>query len=522
MTIARSISILTALFFCVAAPLAADQPPTASEMARTIDQRFEAIWRHETLEPAQPCDASVFVRRATLDLAGRIPTAVEARQFAQTDSDEHRRELVELLSKNAANDGKLAATLRKIWFPQTDVAPYQYLSIDTERWIARQLRDRRPLNEIASMLIAVSDGDQPSNQANAAPNNHPPRTFIAANDHRPDRMADNAAGAFLGVDLSCAQCHDHPFGSWTQDQFWQTAAFFQRTPPALNQKLDLAAISIEIPDGDRQATAALFTGEMVPAEIIARSSTGRTAFANWVGDPNNPYFAKHTVNQFWEAYFGRPLVASVYSDSEDEAQLASLLSEIASAFKARQFDASWLVRAMLQTQAYQASSVTEHVSRPEVANRFFALAAIRGLSGEQLFDSLLTAAGRPLIREDIGDLIRINERKEFREIFQMANASQPQRSVTQTLKLMNGRFTEQLYSEHENATISALANAPFMSEDECITTLFQATLARSPSAAELTQLRKAQLHVNDQATRANRYRNVFWLLINTIEFNTNH
>ncbi|MCR9116962.1 MAG: DUF1553 domain-containing protein, partial [bacterium] len=264
------------------------------------------------------------------------------------------------------------------------------------------------------------------------------------------------------------------------------------------------------------------TGEMVPAEIIARSSTGRTAFANWVGDPNNPYFAKHTVNQFWEAYFGRPLVASVYSDSEDEAQLASLLSEIASAFKARQFDASWLVRAILQTQAYQASSVTEHVSRPEVANRFFALAAIRGLSGEQLFDSLLTAAGRPLIREDIDDLIRINERKEFREIFQMANASQPQRSVTQTLKLMNGRFTEQLYSEHENATISALANAPFMSEDECITTLFQATLARSPSAAELTQLKEANLYVNDQATRAYRYRNVFWLLINTIEFNTNH
>jgi len=509
-------------------------PPSASDMARTIDQRLEAVWQLEKVAPARQCSAAAFVRRVSLDLAGRIPTAVEARRFARSDSQARRQQLVKQLAQNAASDIKLAETLRKIWFPQTDVVPYRYLAADTTRWIARQLRLRRPLNEIARALIAVPEGGTDfstgvamTGSAQAAieaarRRQRPPRTFIAANDHRPDRMADNAVGHFLGVDLSCAQCHDHPFGSWTQDQFWQTAAFFKRSKPSPGEKLQLQTLSIAVPGGRRQASAALFTGKDLDAGIVAQATNGRAAFASWISDPRNPYFARHTVNQLWETYFGRPLVTSLYDYSPEEAALASLLDEIAAALIEHQFSSSWLVRTMLQTRAYQASSVTTDITQPEVAQRYFALATVRGLSGKQLFDSLLTAAGKPLVREDIDSPLLVHQRQQFDSEFQMAKVSQPQRSVTQTLKLMNGRLAQQLQSGAENATVTALAGATFIAEDDCITTIFQAALARAPTADELKQLRAAGLHRDDLASRAERYRVVFWLLTNTVEFSTNH
>ncbi|TWT34177.1 DUF1549 domain-containing protein [Blastopirellula retiformator] len=505
---------LLALLATGAIPAAAAQGGDAEAIAQLIDARLQELWSERGVAPAAPADSATFLRRASLDLLGRIPTAAEARSFVREDSPKLRKATIGRMVENSASSERLAQILRRSWFPQTDVSPYQYLTVDTERWLTRQLQQRTPLNQIAQRMIAVSYVPNETHVGAAAI----PRTLIEANDHRAERMAANATGSFLGIDISCAQCHDHPFGSWTQDQFWQTAAFFTRTTTDAATPFSLAMLKIDVPETDRHVSAQLFTGETIAAGDEAPFQSGRDAFAVWVAGNENPFFARHVVNRLWAEYFGAPLVQE-YDEEPDDPRLAQLLDELAGQLVQARFDIRALSEGLVLTQAYQLGTATD--STYESGANLFAAAKVRGMTGEQLYDSLCVSAGRPPVREDLDSTVALRRRRDFCEQFRI-NSAAPERSMTQSLAMMNGVFARQLIDPDENPTLQAMNTVPFLSARERTDALFWATLGRGPTDQERRRLQEAGMGGDDAATRSARNADLYWILINTVEFSTNH
>jgi len=493
----------------------------AIEVAEAIDSAIERDGKSATSRESL-ADGPTFYRRVYLDMLGRIPSATESRRDCRNDSPKHRRQVIRKLSQSAAFDQRMAKLLVKIWFPQTDIQPYRYLAADTRRWIAHCVANDRPLNQVAGDLIAVPyTGEAPSGITQASPNNPSiPRVLIAANQYRPEAMVSNVTGQFLGVDLSCAQCHDHPFERWTREQFWQTAAFFQRSPkPTPSGSFG----QITIPETDRKVRAALFTGDSALPERspAAGGDAGRRWFSKWVAGPENPYFARHTVNSFWNALTGTSLpAASATSPTPpqfaNERRVQDLMTE---ALIASNFDIRFLIRCITLTRAYQRSSSVDPSASE--ADRVYRPARIRGLDGEQLFDSLYVASGKRLLRRDLDSAESLHRRQAFCEAM-VLDPSRPNRSIAQALRLLNGELSTGLSDPKNNATVSGLSHASFLNESECVSALYWSVLSRPPTDKELSQLRDAGLMNDSLETRPQRYGKLFWLLVNTIEFNTNH
>lgn len=507
--------LLTCLLFAAPGNAAAlgDQPQSiAEEVNARLAQLLESSQR-------EVADRPTFLRRASLDLIGRIPTAAEARNFAASYPGETRQQAIRRLSHSPAAARRLATFVRTLWFPQTSVAPYEYLVTDTEAWLADQLSRDRPLNEIARQLIAVSYAPQANGEGESQSSRlTTPKTLIEANDHRPERMAANATGSFLGVDLSCAQCHDHPFDAYSQEQFWQTAAFF--VPKVrLNEQLEWHELEIEIPDAGMSVRPALFTdsSELVSMDRISQPTSGREIFATWLSQKSNPFFARWTVNQLWAEYFGEPLI-TLQPDQTVNPVRAAALDILANAFVEHNFDLRWLAETIVATDAYQ----MHNRGRTTTATDPFPYRKTRGLTGPQLYDSLHIAAGKPPLRSDLDSPERLHDRQAFLQLFPAYRSVDVERSATQTLSLMNGDKIARLSDPSSNPLVQGLAAAPFLSERDCIESLFWATLGRSPSQRDWDSLRVAGYVEQDRAQRSQRLAELFWVLINSVEFNTNH
>lgn len=462
---------------------------------------------------------SVFLRRVSLDVIGRIPTAAEAREFAASSSEVSRDEVIRRLIDSPAASKRLATFVRSLWFPQTSVAPYEYLASDTEAWIADQLNQRRPLNEIAEALIAVSYAPERIEKRETRPSQLTiPKTLIEANDHRPERMAANATGAFLGVDLSCAQCHDHPFDAYSQQQFWQTAAYFV---PQSRAQDDLMWYEreIEIPDAGQSVRPALFVEDSLVEgrQADMALASGREVFARWVGQADNPFFARWTVNQLWAEYFGQPLVTMQPGEAPHPIRQQAL-ETLAEGFAAHQFDLRWLAQTIVSTAAYQSqyTGALAGVSDP------YPYQTTRGLTGPQLYESLNIAAGKPPIRSDLDSAEQLHDRQAFYQLFPAYRSVDVERSATQALTLMNGDKIARLSDPRSNPLVQGLAAAPFLSEQDCIESVFWSTLSRPPSQREWDTLRAAGYLAEGTAPRDKRLADLFWVLVNSVEFNTNH
>ncbi|MFN3151465.1 DUF1549 domain-containing protein [Bremerella sp.] len=490
-----------------------DQPDRVVQQVNTqLAQLLES-------QPQMVIDRPTFLRRASLDLIGRIPTAAEARAFASSDSRESRSQAIARLSHSPAAARRLATFVRSLWFPQTSVAPYEYLAPDTETWLADQLNHDRPLNEVARQLISVAYAPQADESGGSQVSRlTTPKTLIEANDHLPERMAANATSAFLGVDLSCAQCHDHPFDAYSQEQFWQTAAFFIPMSRSDEQR-KWNEMEIEIPDAGISVRPALFADEsyLEPQPHAVPLASGREAFAGWVSQNGNPYFARWTVNQLWAEYFGEPLV-TLQPGLEPNAIRTAALDILAEGFVEHDFNLRWLAETIVSTDAYQ----THGTNRPATQSDPYPYMTTRGLTGPQLYDSLNVAAGKPPVRSDLDSAQQLHDRQAFVQLFPAYRSVDVERSATQALSLMNGEKIARLSDPEANPLVQGLAQAPFLSQRERIASLFWATLNRPPNDWEWGRLQASGFMQDDPSERDQRLSDLFWVLVNSVEFNTNH
>lgn len=314
-------------------------------------------------------------------------------------------------------------------------------------------------------------------------------------------LAGSTARVFLGVRLECAQCHNHPSGTWKQEQFWQFAAFFASAgrPPRLR-----------IPGKQEVATPHFLDGTEPNWQ---QTTNARQALAQWITSPQNRRFARNAVQRAWQHFQGTTLVEEIDEQAEPNAQNA-LLEELATQFTASGYDLPTLVRGIVLSSAYQLSSRGTPPTTEEA--HLFHRRRVKSLAPEQFFDSLAQATGLtpqnypPLLVQRFAFLAKFTHASDQRTEFQT--------SILQALLLMNGNLLAEVTNPERGTTLAAVAHAPFFTTAERLDILFLATLSRYPTAQEQQRL---VAYIDSGGPRQDSKRalgDVFWALLNSGEF----
>lgn len=500
-------------------------PQTPKDVAVKVDQLFLDVWQAEGIVAAERAGDEEFVRRVYLDLAGRIPAVSEVRVFLESDAETRRNQVLEDLLQDPAYIRHMTIVWRNALIPQAMTqVEFRGLIPGFDAWLWERLASNIPYDELVREIIS-SDVMSRGDNLQPLSNGTSPDAFFVVRGLRPENLAAGTARAFLGIRLDCAQCHDHPFDRWKQEQFWNMAAFYagltgdEDGSGAILPAEQMDRRSIRIPDTNDVVPAIFLTGESVEE---LKNVSPREQLADWVTSDKNPWFAQMAVNRLWAQFFGRGLVSPTddFSDSNPPAHplVLRLLSE---QLIAHDFDLTFVIRTIVATDVYQLSSRQTHVSQQDPA--LFARAAVRGLTPEQFFDSLAEAVGfyQPYRSENPFVINTESTRARFIEFFRdEAESALDQRStILQALAMMNGDFVGDATHLQDSRTLRAVIEFPLMSDEERLEALFMAALSRRPSQAEQAALLP---HIREAEESSAALADVFWAVLNSSEFLLNH
>jgi len=496
-------------------------PVQSARDAQTLTARIDAVlaarWAEAKVRPAAVADDGEFLRRASLDLIGKIPTAAEARDFLDDPSQGKRLALVERLLDSPAYTTRATEIWRRLLLPEADTEDLaRSVAGNFEAWLRKKVIEDAGYDRIVREILdaKLNGRDADSAVGRLAPS---PAGYYAAKENKPENLAAGVARVFLGIRLECAQCHNHPFAEWKREQFWSLAAFFADVPPEGPENAVVAR-----PDGDaapRRELTIPGTKKVVKASHLDGSTPAwrpraqtREILAEWVTAPDNPYFARAVVNRVWARFFGVGLIEPVDDvNGESGSELSGLLDELAGQFRAHGYNLKFLIRVLTTTRAYNLSSVA---SQAESTAPMFASMPVRGLTPGQLFDSLTQATGA-----EPGDA-----KARFLELF----ASREERpveaetTIIQALTMMNGSYIDGATNPVTSQVLGAIVKAPFLDTPGRIETLYLATLTRRPRPDELALLVRFVERRKTEDDQAKALADIFWAILNGPEFHLNH
>ncbi|HWG46114.1 MAG TPA: DUF1549 and DUF1553 domain-containing protein [Gemmataceae bacterium] len=510
-------------------PKASPPPDDVATLAARIDRLIETGYVENSVEPAPLADDAEFIRRVYLDLAGHIPRVSEVHKFLDDKATNKRLALVEELLKGPHYVNHFTNVWRALLLPQNNNQQVQFLAGQIEGWVRPRLRDNKPYDQMVRELLTApvvfNRGGMP--QRNGT--DFGAIAFYQANESKPENVAAATSRLFLGIKLECAQCHNHPFARWSRKQFWEYAAFFSGIRPqqaqagVFSQVLDdPTKREIKIPNSDKTVTAHFLDGKEPKWKDGAST---RATLAEWMTAGDNPFFAKAIANRLWGHFFGLGIIDPV--DDFGEANPPShpqLLDELGQAMVKHKFDMRFMIRAITASRTYQRTSRMTDSSQEDP--RLFARMPLKGLTAEQIFDSLALATGyRDPQANSAGGFNRFNgARAEF--LLKFANNSDKrteyQTSILQALSLMNGTFIANATSLDRSETLAGLLDAPFMNNRQRLDALHLAALGRPMHAREADRLLSYVERGGPSGDKRRALADVFWTLLNSSEFIFNH
>jgi hypothetical protein len=328
--------------------------------------------------------------------------------------------------------------------------------------------------------------------------------------------------------LECAQCHNHPFDNWTRTQFWQFAAFFTDvTPPGragVRNTADtaLARGTIKVPGQDKVVHARFLDGK----EAQWKGNVGtRPTLVEWMTADDNPFFARAIADRLWTYFFGIGLACSTTDTAlaaeDSPVSHKELLDLLARQLVLHKYDLQFLIRAITASDAYQRSSTLSHPGQK--APRLFERMMLRGLSPEQLFDSLAVATefGE---RNAEGAFIGGNQSARLQFLAKFVAQEQKtdyETSILQALYLMNNEFIADRINLEKNRTLATLAEQR-TSTARKIESLYLVVLSRKPRPAERERFVRYVDTGGPDGDQKKALADVFWVLLNSPEFLLNH
>jgi hypothetical protein len=492
----------------------AGQKLAALQLATLIDDEIQLRLKQHGLTVSPLADDGEFLRRLYLDLVGVVPTAEETAEFLDDKNPSKRREVIDRLLADPRFGQFHAESLTRLLLPREPgrrLNPVPFID-----WLAGQLNENVPLDLIAHTILTAT-----GNQAKK-----PAVLYYSAN-FTSDRATDNVTRMFLGVQLQCAQCHNHPFTAWKKQEFWAMAQFFSKTRLTGNvgrQSINEVKPTLKKgtpPDPSQNVPAKFLGGSEVKLD---EDQPYRPVLAKWITSPTNPYFARAMVNRFWYQLFGRGLVNPV-DDMHDNNPPShpELLSALAEQFRANDHDLRYLLTAICNSAAYQ------RTSRPTGNNAadktLYSHRLVRVLTAEQLYESLVSIVGQEMKSRDGKTVLKgkkgpptgMGSREVIISTFRVNEGYDPldyQYGIPQLLRLMNTSATTATRTAVDGA-IKTARNEPARIVEQ----LFLVAVSRRPSAEESSRMRTFLAAAKNQNTA---YNDILWALLNSSEFVLNH
>jgi hypothetical protein len=534
-------SLMAMIVVAVTYPAPADEPKPVGTQAGTtgvkldyIDSMLKESWEEANIKPSKRATDEEFLRRAYLDVLGRIPNIREANAFLRaTDKEkgkegEKRAKLVEYLlndadyPKNFATQWKVILLGRKM--QDREVDPNALTS-----WLRRQFGENRPWNEMAREILTAKG----SNKENGAVN------YTLAH------MADGAVNltsittrVFLGQQIQCTQCHDHPSNDWKQADFWGINAFYKGLKREEIRTANAAGVEVadhyELSDEPsdqyskyerRDARLGIAFPTFLDGRKISQGKdvNRREALADFITEPSNDSLAKAYVNRMWGHFFGRGFVQPV--DDFGTHNLPShpeLLDKLAQRFKESGYDSKALIRWIMNSDAYNLTSAS--TKENEKDETLFSHMNLKPMTPEQLFDSLIvaTAAHKAGGGED-----QSRRRDQWLGQFVIAFANDEgeeslnfQGTIPQALMMMNGELMEKAVGGRSGSFLADLLERGRLQskgsiEGYVVNNIYLAALSRYPTPRELNA---ARAFLTNNPDTICVMEDMFWALLNSNEF----
>ncbi|TWU02099.1 DUF1549 and DUF1553 domain-containing protein [Neorhodopirellula pilleata] len=358
---------------------------TCPEPNNFVDELVFANLRELNIPPSPVCDDATFLRRVSLDIAGRLPTEQETHEFLVSDSEDKRARSIDRLLQSASYADYFANKWTALLKNRRDDASDITSNFAFHAWVRDSLLAGSPYDQFVRELLAAT-GTILSN---------PPVAWYKR-VKEPKEQIEDVAQLFLGVRLQCAQCHHHPFERWSQDDYYSLAAFFSRIG---RKPTDTAGEDLIFHNRGIAESINMRTGKAVRPQAlgdavgdVAADEDPRLRLANWMASKENPFFAKALVNRYWKHFFGRGLI-----EPEDDIRDSNpptnpeLLAALEKHFVDSGFDMRSLIRVITTSKAYQLSSVPEAGNAVDQQN--FSHFYPKRLQAEVMLDAIDQLAG---------------------------------------------------------------------------------------------------------------------------------
>lgn len=495
---------------------------TTAPRRNFIDELILDKLRALNIPPSPECNDSEFIRRAFLDTIGVLPTIEETTAFLTDSSRDKRDRLIEmLLARPEFVDYwsyKWADLLLVNSMSLQPAAMWSYYN-----WVRDNVAANTPWNEFARRLVTASG----STLENGATN------FYVLHKDPPD-LSETVSQAFLGMSIACARCHNHPMEKWTNSQYFAMANLLARVRTKDGQAgggstvFDASAGDLVQPLTGKPQKPQPLDGEAIEFESeIDR----RIHLADWLTSPENDYFARSIANRVWANFFGAGLVESV-----DDMRLTNpasnpeLLGAVADHLVDHDYDLKSLMRAILQSHAYQRSSVALPENKAET--RFYSRYYPRRLMAEVMLDVLSQASGAPTAFPGYPAGWRAIQLPDSNvDSYFLKTFGRPERVITcecerteepsmvQVLHISNGKGINEKLAQSGNRIDQLLAaNA---SDEQIVRDAYLSALCREPTSEECDSI-LAVLKETPAEERSMAIEDVFWGVLSSKEFLFNH
>jgi hypothetical protein len=490
--------------------------PQHNYIDRLVDAKLERL----KIQPSASTDEATFLRRVSLDLTGRLPSPERVRAFLA--------------------DGRLSRVKRAAMIDELIASP-EYVdhwtvkwsdllqsnrkflgekgAYEFQHWIREAIASNRPYDKVVRELLTARGSSYDNPAANY---------FRVTREAKP--AMEKTTQVFLGVRMVCAQCHDHPFERWTQNQYYQMSAFFSAVGIRAGFEVGEEIVFDQRADYDMKHPR---DGRVMKPQFMLASSHApvpdnalrRDAFADWLTSKDNPFFAKAIANRMWSYFLGKGIIDPVDDiRASNPPSNAALLDALTKDFVGHNFDLRHLMRAIVSSRAYQASIATNEWNASDRDN--FSHAIPRRLAAEELMDAVASAAGaRPRFPE-VPENTRASQlvdphigREGFLDVFGRPardSSCECERrsdfSLPQALNLVNGKTISDAVADSKGRVAKLILSGK--SDAAIVDDLYLAALSRLPTVEE----RQRGVAYLSNPGRGSRVQDLLWALLNSKAF----
>ena len=496
-------------------------PPAAN----VIDELIHAKLQKLRINPSAICTDEEFLRRASLDICGVLPTSDEYRSFMASADPQKRAALVDQLLLRKEFVDLWVMKWSELMMIRTVPNEVSYKAMLLYyNWLQERIEANTPIDQLVRELLSAKGGTFTE-----------PATNYFQHERDTLKTAENVAQVFMGMRIQCAQCHNHPFDRWTMDDYYGFANFFAQIGRKRGED-PRETIVFNSGNGDVKHPVG---GRVVPPKFLGgavpdtQGRDRREVLADWLASPANEYFGRNLVNIVWAHFFGSGIV-----DEVDDVRVSNppvnkaLLDVLATRFVESRYDFKQLVREICTSNAYQRSTQANETNADD--DRNFSKARLRRIRSEVLLDVVTAATttqnkfqGLPLGARAV-QIADGNTSTYFLTTFGRATRGtacscevKMEPNLSQALHLLNGDTVQEKIAS--GGVIKRMLDEN-RSAEQIVEEVFLRTLTRMPTEKERTSLLEILQDpaAQDPVAIQRNLEDGFWAILNSREFVFNH